>query len=119
MIPYRPGLLVATTIAFMMVACSVVAHGSAHQEEAFRGIIQTVEESTSADLVFLQGGLQQGFQNGMLLEVHQAGNPVAELMVVGTQRDFTAALILKLDPEVSLQSGDRVRVKTRKSSFFS
>ena len=119
MIQLHPNRLLATTFAFLMVAVFAGAQESDHQGETFGGTIRAVEESPSADLVFLQGGLQQGLQNGMLLEVHRGGNPVAELIVVGTRRASAAALILKINPDTTLKNGDIIRVKTRKTSFFS
>lgn len=112
--------LTITTLAFLLVGGSAVARSPGGAPiPAYTGTLQTIEEGLAADLVFLQGGLQRGFQNGMLLEVVQDGTPVAKLIVVGSQPTVSAALILNINPEAVIQPGDPVRVKTRKSPLFS
>ncbi|HTB64007.1 MAG TPA: hypothetical protein VK737_10515 [Opitutales bacterium] len=66
-----------------------------------------------ADVVVLDGGLYQGFRNGVLCVIMRKDAAVAQLVVVATEEDRSAALITNQNGLSSpLMPGDEVRVST-------
>ena len=86
--------------------------------DRFSGSVDSVEVSAGPDVVFCSGGSASGFRPGMVLVVEQEGSPVAELIVIGTRRNETAALITRISVDRELRKGDLIRVKTRKPEIL-
>jgi hypothetical protein len=65
-----------------------------------------------ADVVLLDGGLYQGFRNGVDCVILRQGVPVAQLVVVATEQTRSAALITNQLQSVIPLPGDEVRVSS-------
>ncbi len=86
--------------------------------ERFSGKVGAIEVSEGPDLVLCRGGSASGFRPGMILVVEPNGVPVAELIVIATRRNETAALITRISAGRDLIKGDPVRVKSRNASIL-
>lgn len=77
--------------------------------------IRSIESFDSADVVILNAGHAGGLRQGMVVQVWRDGTskPVADLLIVSSVRDRAAALITSLSPNIALQSGDIVQVKSQ------
>ena len=73
-----------------------------------------VETGLSADLVLLDGGLEQGLSRGMVCTVERdiQSISIGELIIIESQNDGSAALILDLTNNSTIQAGDSIRIKT-------
>ncbi|MFP4156560.1 MAG: hypothetical protein ACLFU4_02995 [Opitutales bacterium] len=78
--------------------------------------VAEVVPSLAADVVILEGGLNQGIRLGMVCRVSRGAQELGELIVIDSIRGRAAALILSLKQDSSIQPGDRVRVKTIQNS---
>jgi hypothetical protein len=65
-----------------------------------------------ADVVLLDGGLYQGFRNGVNCVIQRKGATVASLVVVATQETRAAALITNQLASIIPLPGDEVRVSS-------
>lgn len=65
-----------------------------------------------ADVVLLDGGLYQGFRNGVACVIQRKGETVASLVVVATQETRSAALITNQLASIIPLPGDEVRVSS-------
>ena len=74
--------------------------------------VASIIPSQSADIVLLDGGLEQGLRRGMICTVERGLRSIAEVIIIESRIDRTAALILDLTSELSIQSGDIARIKT-------
>lgn len=81
-----------------------------------RATVAEVVPSLAADVVILNGGLEQGIRLGMVCRVTRGPLAVGELIVIESNRDRSAALILQLHSEYLIQTGDQARVKTIQNS---
>lgn len=70
----------------------------------------------SADVVFLDGGLEQGLRLGMVCRISRAEKSVGELIIIESRSDRAAGLILKLSGDIVLRVGDIAEIKTFLSS---
>lgn len=77
--------------------------------------IRSIESFDSADVVILNAGHAGGLRQGMVVQVWRDGasKPVADLLIVSASRNRAAALITSLSPNIALQSGDIVQVKSQ------
>lgn len=75
-------------------------------------LVSSVTASQSADIVLLDGGLEQGLRRGMVCTVERGFRSIAELIIIESRIDRSAALILDLSTELSIQTGDIARIKT-------
>jgi hypothetical protein len=78
--------------------------------------VSTVAPSLAADIVILDGGLQQGMRLGMVCRVTRGFNSIGELIIIESRSDRSAGLILDLVDEATIQAGDIARVKTLQNS---
>ena len=74
--------------------------------------VAEVIPSLAADVVILEGGLDQGIRLGMVCRVSRGKQDVGELLIIESSRSRAAALILSLNQDISIQSGDQARVQT-------
>ncbi|MEM9227698.1 MAG: hypothetical protein AAGA45_06990 [Verrucomicrobiota bacterium] len=71
-----------------------------------------VAQTQVTDVVLLNSGLDEGFRLGMVCRVQRGDLSVADLILVDVRADRAAALILKLEPDQAIRSGDAVSIKT-------
>jgi predicted alpha/beta-hydrolase family hydrolase len=72
--------------------------------------ITRITEGT-ADVALLDGGLYQGFRNGVKCVIQRQGATVASLVVVACQENRAAALITERE-NIIIVPGDEVRVSS-------
>jgi hypothetical protein len=80
-------------------------------EPSGRASITRIVEG-KADVVLLDGGLYQGFRNGVVCNVQRKGLPVAQMIVVASEEHRAAALITAQPNTVIITPGDEVRIST-------
>lgn len=70
--------------------------------------VRSVQTGEAQDLVILDGGLAQGFRQGMVAIVERENATVARVLIAASTEDASVGLILELSPEQEIASGDRV-----------
>jgi hypothetical protein len=115
-------LTLATLFLFgAMFACSAV-HGEVPafvKESLYSPNAATVAKVTpmlAADVVILDGGLEQGIRLGMVCRVTRGLQSVGELIIIESRSDQSAGLILELVKDSTIQAGDIARIKTIQNS---
>lgn len=78
--------------------------------------VSMVVPSLAADVVILDGGLEQGIRLGMVCRVSRGFISIGELIIIESRSDRSAGLILKLVDNATIQAGDITRVKTLQNS---
>ncbi len=78
--------------------------------------VSTVVPALAADVVILDGGLEQGMRLGMVCRVSCGALSIGELIIIESRSDRSAALILELVDDSTIQAGDIARVKTLQNS---
>lgn len=78
--------------------------------------VSTVVSSLAADVVILDGGLEQGMRLGMVCRIHRGAQSIGELIIIESRSDRSAGLILELVDDSTIQAGDIARVKTLQNS---
>jgi hypothetical protein len=78
--------------------------------------VSTVVPALAADVVILDGGLVQGMRLGMVCRVSRGALSIGELIIIESRSDRSAALILELVDDSTIQAGDIARVKTLQNS---
>lgn len=78
--------------------------------------VAEVIPSLAADVVVLDGGLEQGIRLGMVCRVSRGFKEIGELIIIKSQSDRSAGLILELSEESFIQAGDIARIKTLQNS---
>jgi len=78
--------------------------------------VSTVAPALAADVVSLDGGLEQGMRLGMVCRVSRGAQSIGELIIIESRSDRSAALILELVDDSTIQAGDIARVKTLQNS---
>ena len=78
--------------------------------------VSTVAPALAADVVILDGGLEQGMRLGMVCRVSRGALSIGELIIIESRSDRSAALILELVDDSTIQAGDIARVKTLQNS---
>ena len=79
-------------------------------------LVSEVVPTLSADVVLLEGGLEQGFRLGMVCRVSRGMRSIGELVIIESRSDRAAGLILKLDEGSTIQTGDIAQIKTLQNS---
>ena len=80
--------------------------------------IRLIERGDRADLIGIDGGLEQGLAPGMVMSVFRNGQRVGELLLTRVEEQCAVALIADLEPEQALAIGDRATPKLRKFNPF-
>lgn len=78
--------------------------------------VAEVLPTLAADVVILDGGLEQGIRLGMVCRVIRGFKEVGELIIIESQSDRSAGLILELSEDSFIQAGDIARIKTLQNS---
>jgi len=78
--------------------------------------VASVVPTLATDVVIIDGGLEQGLRLGMVCSVTRGNNQIGELIIIESQSDRAAGLILELVDESIIQAGDIARVKTLQTS---
>jgi hypothetical protein len=86
---------------------------SDNQDSQKQWVVAAIESGELADLVAIDGGLQQGIERGMLLSVFHEGRKVGELLVTRSEANCSAALISEISSNQFLRIGDLVLPKVR------
>lgn len=76
------------------------------------GDVLTVYSAEAADIVLLRGGFDSGFRNGMICQVRDGEEEVAEIVLVDVRHNCAAALITHLEDGRTIEPGHLVRIKT-------
>ncbi len=79
-------------------------------------IVAKVTPMLAADVVILDGGLEQGIRLGMVCSVTRGLQSVGELIIIESRSDQSAGLILELVKDFTIQAGDIARIKTIQNS---
>lgn len=77
-----------------------------------RAVVASVIPSASADIVLLDGGLEQGLRRGMVCTVERGMRNIGELIIIDSRMDRSAGLILDLRQGLFIDAGDIARIKT-------
>lgn len=109
-------LLLGVQIAGSYVCAEVPAFVDESIYSSNKATVSTIDSNLAADLVILDGGLEQGLRLGMVCLVERGTQFIGELIVIESRSNCSAALILNLTENLTIQSGDRVRVKTFQNS---
>ena len=118
---HTPLTLVTLFLFGTMFAGSVV-HGEVPafvKESLYSPNAATVAKVTpmlAADVVILDGGLEQGIRLGMVCRVTRGLQSVGELIIIESRSDQSAGLILELVKDSTIQAGDIARIKTIQNS---
>jgi len=78
--------------------------------------VSTVVPALVADVVILDGGLEQGIRLGMVCRINRSTQSIGELIIIESRSDRSAGLILELVDDSTIQAGDIARVKTLQNS---
>ena len=78
--------------------------------------VAMVTPMLAADVVILDGGLEQGIRIGMVCRVTRGLQSVGELIIIESRSYQSAGLILELDKDSTIQAGDIARIKTIQNS---
>ncbi len=81
-----------------------------------KAVVSVIDSNLVADLVILDGGLEQGLRLGMSCLVERNSKSVGELVIIESESACSAALILNLTDNLTIQPGDSVRIKTFQNS---
>ena len=73
--------------------------------------VASVVPSLNADIVVLDGGLEQGLRHGMVCSINRGFLSIGELIIIESRSDCSAGLILELAEDATIQTGDIARVK--------
>ncbi len=86
---------------------------SENTDVAYKATIAAIEAGELADLIALDAGLTQGFEEGMLLTAVRDNRIVGELLVTRSTEHCSVALIVELNNNEILAVGDTVSPKLR------
>lgn len=110
------GLLFGVLASASPACADVPAFVSESIYSSNKAKVSVVDPNLAADLVILDGGLEQGLRLGMVCRVERGVESVGELIIIESESNCSAALILSLADSLTIQSGDRVRINTLKNS---
>ena len=115
-------LTLATLFLFGTMFAGSAVHGEVPafvKESLYSPNAATVAKVTpmlAADVVILDGGLEQGIRLGMVCRVTRGLQSVGELIIIESRSDQSAGLILELVKDSIIQAGDIARIKTIQNS---
>ena len=81
-----------------------------------KAVVHSVINSDSAAVVLLDGGLEQGLRCGMICRIERGSQAIAEIILIASETDKAAGLILSLNQASTIQSGDIARIQTIQNS---
>ena len=91
-----------------------VARASTHGNSV--ATVVEVQISGIVDLVLLDTGLDGGVRQGMVCFIYRKSRPVAEVLIVDSRASSSAAVIVKLSTDRTIQFGDSVTFKALKTN---
>ena len=104
----------------LLAGCVVRAEVPAFVKESIyspnAATVSTVVPALATDVVFLDGGLEQGMRLGMVCRINRGTQSIGELIIIESRSDRSAGLILELVDDSTIQAGDIARVKTLQNS---
>lgn len=109
-------LLSGVLVAGSVVRAEVPAFVKESLYSSYAASVASVESTLAADIVVLDGGLEQGFRRGMVCTVNRGLNSIGEMIIIESRSDRAAGLILELVDDSIIQAGDIARVKTLQNS---
>ncbi len=109
-------LLCGVLAAGSTVSASVPAFVKESLYTPYAAKVASVESTLEADIVIIDGGLEQGIRLGMVCTVSRGLKSVGELIIIESRNDRAAGLILELVDDSIIQAGDIARVKTLQNS---
>ena len=114
------------TLATLFLSGTIFAGSAVHgevpafvKESLYSPNAATVAKVTpmlAADVVILDGGLEQGIRLGMVCRVTRGLQSVGELIIIESRSDQSAGLIIELVKDSTIQAGDIARIKTIQNS---
>lgn len=109
-------LAVGTVLACGVARAEVPAFvkGSLYSPNA--APVSKIIPTLAADVVLLDGGLEQGIRLGMICRVSRGFQVVGELIIIESNSGRSAGLILELSEDSFIQAGDIARIKTLQNS---
>lgn len=110
------GLIIGSQITVSCAYAEVPAFTEQSIYSLNQATVSTVDPNLAADLVILDGGLEQGLRLGMVCRVERGTQSIGELIIIESRSKCSAALILNLTNNFTIQSGDVVRIKTLQNS---
>ena len=123
MIPHTQRLfrfIFCLLIGIQAVGCYACAAVPAFVNESIyssnKAKVSIIDSNLAADLVILDGGLDQGLRLGMVCLLERDTETIGELIIIESKSRCSAALILDLEDQSIIQSGDTVRIKTLQNS---
>ena len=78
--------------------------------------VAEVIPTLAADVVILDGGLEQVLRLGIVCRVTLGVRSIGELIIIESRSDRSAGLILELVEDSTIQAGDIARIKTLQNS---
>ncbi|MGJ8638669.1 MAG: hypothetical protein ACSHYA_04690 [Opitutaceae bacterium] len=108
--------LCGVLVAGSAVSANVPAFVKESLHTPYAAKIASVKSTLAADVVVIDGGLEQGIRLGMVCTVSRGFTSVGELIIIESRSDRAAGLILKLVDDSIIQAGDIARVKTLQNS---
>ena len=114
--------LVKSAIVLMMALLSATVSASVPnfiQESIYtsnQAEVSDIVEIDRSPIVFLNDGLNAGFDIGMTATVRRGAQKIASILIVASEHSQSAAMILELNNQQSIQVGDNVKIKTTRLS---
>ena len=107
-------------IICMMTACSVCASIPNFVQESIytsnQAAVSEIVEVDHSAVVFLNDGLNAGLDVGMMATVRRGDIEIASVLIVASEKMKSAAMILELTNDQSIEVGDIVKLKTTRLS---
>jgi hypothetical protein len=79
-------------------------------------LVSEVLSTLAADVVIIDGGLEDGLRLGMVCRVSRGVRSVGELIIIESRSDRAVGLILELVEDSTIQAGDIARIQTIQNS---
>lgn len=79
-------------------------------------LVAEVVPTLAADVVILDGGHEQGIRRGMVCRVSRGLRSIGELVIIESNSDRAAGLIIELVDDSTIQAGDIARIQTIQNS---
>jgi len=79
-----------------------------------RALVRAVAETQAADLVLLNSGLDSGLRAGMQCAIVRDKRLIASIILIKSQPDRAAALIVELEEGQSIQPGDLATLQAQR-----
>ncbi len=109
-------LLFVVQIAGSYLCAEVPAFVNESIHSSNKANVLVIDHHFMADLVILDGGLEQGLRLGMVCLIERGAQTVGELIIIESGSNCSAALILNLTKNLIIQPGDCARIKTFQNS---